>query len=71
MTRNIVNVSEALRPLIIDDESVIVGEEFWIVIFDPARGYLAAWVDENGDVHTAIRKTVKGAANLADRSWGR
>ncbi len=64
------NLSDRLRYLVKDEDQVYGSDEFWVVIYMGDDIYLAAWVDENGEVKTAEYKTANGAIKRADRSWG-
>ena len=57
--------------LVTDEETILDGEEHWVVLVVGDGTYLAVWIDENGTLHTAQRKTVSGAIRLASESWGR
>lgn len=63
-------VEPQIARLVTDEESVIDGEEHWVVLVVD-NGYLAAWIDENGTLRTARRKSSSGAIRLANESWGR
>lgn len=60
-----------IQPLVTDEERVIAGDEHWVVLYRADMTYLAVWVDEVGELHTAVRKTANGAIKLASNSWGR
>lgn len=45
--------------------------EFWVVLATPQGKYLAAWIDENGELYKVERAYLKAAIKLAKESWGR
>jgi hypothetical protein len=69
--RNPTDRTAQIARLVTDEEMVLEGDEFWVVLIVGDGTYLAACVDEDGVLHTAIRKTRSGAIKLASNSWGR
>jgi len=63
--------SAEIARLVTDEERVLEGEAHWVALIVGDGTYLAAWVDEDGVLRTAIRKTASGAIKLASNSWGR
>ena len=65
-----------LAALVPNEDYLLAGEQFWCVVYTPPKPfsgdppYLAAWLDENGDLRTATRKTEAAAIKLAQSSWG-
>jgi len=59
-----------IAALIKDEEMVVDSGNFWVVLI-AVGGFLAAWIDENGKLCTAERKSQNGAIKLASGSWGR
>ncbi len=60
-----------IASVVTDAEMVLDGEERWVALVVGDGTYLAAWVDEDGVLHTAFRKSASGAIKLASSSWGR
>lgn len=63
--------SKKIAALVTDEELVLDGDNFWVVIVVGDGTFLAAWVDKDGALHTASRKSAAGAIKLASGSWGR
>jgi hypothetical protein len=59
-----------IAALVTDEEFVEGGAEFWVVLDARDGTYLAAWVDEDGALKTATRKTASSALKLASSKWG-
>lgn len=51
-------------------ETIIDGERFWVAFVNEAGTYTAAWINEDGELRTATRKSAAGAVRLAMKSWG-
>lgn len=60
-----------LQGLVSDPSDIIDGARFWVVIAMRNAKALAAWVDENGDLHTKIYTSTSAAVRKAKTSWGR
>lgn len=60
-----------IQALVKDEGLVLEGGEHWVALMVGDGTYLAVWMDENGDLQTASRKTQQGAIKLASGSWGR
>jgi hypothetical protein len=64
------DLEERLAALVGDEELLQDGERSWAV-WVLAGGYGAAWIDENGMLISAKRKTLFSATHLAQSKWGR
>lgn len=72
MRSKINKINRKLHHFTVDEDLVLDCGEHWIVVFAGGPDtYLAAWVDEDGEVRTALRKSLRAAVKLAERSWGR
>lgn len=72
MKTKINKINRKLHHFTVDEDLVLDCGEHWIVVFTGVPGaYLAAWVDEDGEVRTASRKSLAAAVKLASSSWGR
>jgi len=61
----------ALAALVTNPDRFVAGEQFWVVLSDGHGAFQAAWIDEDGELKTAVRKYRKAAITLASESWGR
>lgn len=66
-----VEYAAELQGLVQDPSDIIDGARFWVVVAMRDAKALAAWVDENGELHTKIYTSVAAAVRKASTSWGR
>lgn len=60
-----------IAALDIDPQMILDDGEFWAAVIVGDGTYMAIWIDEDGLMHKAVRKSGSGAIKLARDSWGR
>ena len=59
-----------LQALVTYEERVIQCRQFWLVMLQDDGTYLAAWINEKGQVQTVSRDQWKSALTIAKDRWG-
>lgn len=60
-----------IASLVRDEEFVVDGDKFWVVVSEPDGAFTAGWIDGEGRFHRASRKSRAAALKLASTSWSR